>query len=883
MAAESVKLDSDFGEMVEKLLVDAPQFRRKPEELAEQDQDDPLHEANYDLRRLSSRRKARTDNPLQEEERKKKKARASSSGASTDMTAAVEAPEGVSRIFAGLPRPEMASCPPGPAGDDGDDDGDEAKAPAPKRQRSDEQPEEKHTKKPRTASSTRMEAPLSIQADVTAVSARLEQGDADVRREDPRNASSSAQAGVVLPPSSDAAMEEGPCLRIHAEDESGAWIEVPRGTPPSLQEPSIRRARTREEVDHQEPFNSLTDEYVFLPHGPYGQPVDIFLPLARGLSLCPGAVLLRREFGSPSTWEIVEVAIREEDGGVRCTLSSCCWVLVGHCRARLKLGVSHLEAKLLSFEWSISVKEVGGFAVRELLKNGRSYNLTVLDRHLKRAEQVRSAVAFPWFCSAFDRSSGHMQGNLELQDTTKSGRTEAVGAYVLPDSCHWPAPEMHPEAHKRIDWPTGAAVISPEDDAPRGMSRLVVGCRPGFTLKVDEAMGAKVCVRAVFDTSLRDGCTVDRLFSDGGSYKVVIRVQGDPTRQKEASFLWQGTAGSYRSFVQVPLLLDLRRGENSLPVEVSLVDQSHPDDVGRPPFHQAYLTWDSGIHHCGGLSAAQLFTQLEVRLRDPHGRGSLGVINMLRAVCRVETEKGHATGWYIGRFKGARCLMTNHHVLGDRMIAERSTATFDLHTGLGGGEPVNVRITPSVLHWTNRDLDACIVAMDAGPIELEGISPMPYVTPSDESSLPVGDPLISFGHPDPKTPMMMSMGKVATLPDGSLSGIATREHWRGYLLDTDAGSSGSPILSSSMKVALLHSRGEYIRRGMETLPDMNFGACIKAIIQKAEEAEEAADLSSPRGGAPLSPPRATEEADEAADLSPPRGGAPLSPPRATAL
>lgn len=184
-------------------------------------------------------------------------------------------------------------------------------------------------------------------------------------------------------------------------------------------------------------------------------------------------------------------------------------------------------------------------------------------------------------------------------------------------------------------------------------------------------------------------------------------------------------------------------------------------------------------------------------------------LSTAKAVCRIEVHdrRGSVVGYGTGFLVSPDVLITNNHVLQDSQSALYSFAQFNYEndTRLLPRPTRNFRLEPERLFITDKTLDFSLVAV--APRASEGIE------------------LAAFGY----LPLIPGSGKalvgeyvsIIQHPSGAPKSIAVRQNqiedvfdsFIHYSTDTEAGSSGSPVMSDSWQVVALHHAGVPDPRG----------------------------------------------------------------------
>jgi endonuclease G len=174
-----------------------------------------------------------------------------------------------------------------------------------------------------------------------------------------------------------------------------------------------------------------------------------------------------------------------------------------------------------------------------------------------------------------------------------------------------------------------------------------------------------------------------------------------------------------------------------------------------------------------------------------------------RAVCRVVIVDGagRQAGFGTAFRISPRLVMTNNHVLEDAASARHSFVQFDYVVGLDGSDvaPVEARLDPDAFFRTDPELDFTIVAL-AGEAAASGSlrtrAWLPLIRESGKALK--GESLNIIQHPRGDRQMIAFRDNKAVGPFGDFFHYAT---------DTEAGSSGSPVLNDGWELAVLHHAG----------------------------------------------------------------------------
>lgn len=211
--------------------------------------------------------------------------------------------------------------------------------------------------------------------------------------------------------------------------------------------------------------------------------------------------------------------------------------------------------------------------------------------------------------------------------------------------------------------------------------------------------------------------------------------------------------------------------------------------------------------------ASTMFEDLSVTLEQVVGSNDLRPAWWLeegaarsRAVCKIEASgvdyKGRSGTWSGSGFLVARgMLCTNHHVLNSKEVAARSRALFDF-AALPDGNVRQVstfRLRPDLLFWTSPvvatggkgGLDVTFVAVEGEPGSSFGSVPLlrqAFVV-ADEDKLNV------IQHPN---------GRLKEVAIRNNKVVFQNTQVIHYESDTEAGSSGAPVMNDGWELVALH-------------------------------------------------------------------------------
>ncbi len=247
--------------------------------------------------------------------------------------------------------------------------------------------------------------------------------------------------------------------------------------------------------------------------------------------------------------------------------------------------------------------------------------------------------------------------------------------------------------------------------------------------------------------------------------------------------------------------------------EGKLLQVDTPERVNKFLARRGFVASTKGLELAGGLQPAA------EELRGS-GRGEalerimgtsdlMGIaflergLQVARSVGRVwvNVDLGKPEAYGTGFLVSPRLLLTNHHVLGDKAVAARSSVQFD-YALRANSEPYPTALftmDPATFHIADQHLDYALVAVR--PISMEGRS------------------LAEFGWnrlvQEEGKAIAAQYGNIIQHPGGELKQLTLRENrivdvlpeFLHYTADTEGGSSGSPVYNDRWEVVALHHSG----------------------------------------------------------------------------
>jgi|GEM_PF-327125 len=206
-----------------------------------------------------------------------------------------------------------------------------------------------------------------------------------------------------------------------------------------------------------------------------------------------------------------------------------------------------------------------------------------------------------------------------------------------------------------------------------------------------------------------------------------------------------------------------------------------------------------------------------------------------RAVCKIDASgvdyKGRPGSWSgTGFLVAPDILCTNHHVLNSKDVAARSRALFDFAASSDGSPRAvsTARLRPDLLFWTSTvvqaggkgGLDVTFVAVEGEPGVLFGHVPLlrqSFVVYDN-------DKLNIIQHPNGRLKEVAIRNNEVTKQNSQVVQ---------YMSDTEAGSSGAPVMNDAWElVALHHAAKEKLNEGIK------FSAIAAALELDAQDGNQ---------------------------------------------
>ena len=173
---------------------------------------------------------------------------------------------------------------------------------------------------------------------------------------------------------------------------------------------------------------------------------------------------------------------------------------------------------------------------------------------------------------------------------------------------------------------------------------------------------------------------------------------------------------------------------------------------------------------------------------------------MSRAVGRITLPVSGGRRLGTGFMVSSRIMMTNNHVLSDRLEAEKATLEFDYYTREDStiGPVTRFKLEPSKFFVTDANLDFTLVAVESKNTAGLAIWDRGWFPLSEQSGKAVvGERLSIIHHPNGEP-------QKVTIHDNQLVSVKEDNPFLHYVTDTMGGSSGSPVLNIDWDLVALH-------------------------------------------------------------------------------
>ena len=176
-------------------------------------------------------------------------------------------------------------------------------------------------------------------------------------------------------------------------------------------------------------------------------------------------------------------------------------------------------------------------------------------------------------------------------------------------------------------------------------------------------------------------------------------------------------------------------------------------------------------------------------------------VSVARAVCKLHAEDDDGPLEGSGFLISDRLLVTNHHNLPNKEVAQTASIEFDHQRGLDGipRSTEVFRLLPKEAYWSDADLDICVVAV--APTSQRNVPLTRYGAVAlnpDVGKIKVGQFISLIHHPD-------GGFKQASMRENRLLRKDDKVLW--YASDTTSGSSGAPCFSDKWEVVAIHRKG----------------------------------------------------------------------------
>lgn len=246
------------------------------------------------------------------------------------------------------------------------------------------------------------------------------------------------------------------------------------------------------------------------------------------------------------------------------------------------------------------------------------------------------------------------------------------------------------------------------------------------------------------------------------------------------------------------------------PIVVSVPDEALPQEESLAPISPR----DNKRFHIRQ-------TLVESPLSDPNGferiigASDLVSVNYLTrgirvaaAVCRIRVPAQDGEWYGTGFLVGPRLLMTNNHVLSSRSEASQTEAEFNFEHDLDGvlNPSVQFNLAPHEIFFTDLEHDVTFVAVSQyseGGVPIDRFGYLPLIPLSGKAI--EGEWVTIIQHPggQPKQ-IAVRHSRIMALSEEEFPLVSARNIH--YTIDTEPGSSGSPVLNDQWQVVAIHHK-----------------------------------------------------------------------------
>lgn len=220
---------------------------------------------------------------------------------------------------------------------------------------------------------------------------------------------------------------------------------------------------------------------------------------------------------------------------------------------------------------------------------------------------------------------------------------------------------------------------------------------------------------------------------------------------------------------------------------LALIDQL-PDHTTGMPEMAIVVTLPEAV----GLEAIVGTSNLQQVAWIEHG------LHAAKSVCRILTPNKNGTGFLIAQ----NLLMTNHHVIPSRELAEQTKAEFNYQQDIHGNFLQRLRfdLDTSRFH-TNPDLDYTIVGLQPDSSDMDGknfLQECGWLMLNASANPVAQEHVVIIQH---------AGGGMKQIALTANQVVSTWENLLHYTTDTMPGSSGSPVFNDSWQVIAIHHAG----------------------------------------------------------------------------
>ena len=232
--------------------------------------------------------------------------------------------------------------------------------------------------------------------------------------------------------------------------------------------------------------------------------------------------------------------------------------------------------------------------------------------------------------------------------------------------------------------------------------------------------------------------------------------------------------------------------------------------------------WAANSHSGSEARKRMRSSLIESNTSDPFGfermigKSDFVSINFLsrgveaaKSVCRIRVPSADG-GWFgTGFMVAPGLLVTNNHVLSTREEANQAEAEFGYEHDIDGviKDPIQFNLAPSKIFYTDIEHDITFVAVvgySEGGVPLDTFGYLPLLPLSGKAL--DGEWVTIAQHPKGEPKQMTIRANRIFEITGEATNLINTDRFIHYRMDTQPGSSGSPVLNDQWQVVAVHHK-----------------------------------------------------------------------------